>query len=266
MKEQKEQSFWEHLEVLRWHLIRSVIAVIVIAILAMIYNEFIFDKIILAPKNPDFITNKLLCWFGNKVNIDYFCNNHLNLKLINTDMSGQLTTSIWVAIMAGLICSIPYILWEFWRFVKPALNEKERKYSRGFVLVTSLLFLSGVLFSYFLILPLTVNFLGSYQVSQSVENLPNISSYISTISTLTLGTGLVFEFPILVYFLTKIGIITPAFLSKQRRYIIVIILIIAAIITPPDVFSQIMVSIPLYALYEISIIISRRVMKKKLLK
>jgi len=258
-----EMSFWEHIEALRWHFIRSAIAIIIMATLALIYNEFIFDEIILAPKEQGFITNKLLCWLGNKINVEYFCLNNLNLKIINTNMSGQLTTSIWVSIIAGLILAIPYVLWEFWRFVKPALKEKERKYSRGFVFITSFLFLTGVAFSYFLIVPLTVNFLGTYKVSESVENYISLNSYISTVTNLSFATGLVFEFPILVYFLTKIGILTPGFLSKQRRYIIVIILIIAAIITPPDVFSQIMVSIPLYGLFELSIFISRIAYKRR---
>jgi sec-independent protein translocase protein TatC len=258
-----ELSFWEHFEALRWHLFRSSIAIVIMSTIALIYNKFIFDKIILAPKEQGFISNKILCWFGNKINVEYFCLNNLNLKIINTSMSGQLTTSLGVSIITGFILSVPYILWEFWRFVKPALKEKERKYSRNFVFVTSSLFLTGVVFSYFLIVPLTVNFLGSYKVSESVENYISLNSYISTITTLSFATGLVFEFPILVYFLTKIGIITPNFLSKQRRYIIVLILIIAAIITPPDVFSQIMVSIPLYALFELSIFISRIVYKKR---
>jgi sec-independent protein translocase protein TatC len=258
-----EMSFWEHLEALRWHFIRSAIAILVMATIALIYNKFIFDEIILAPKRQGFITNRLLCWFGNKIHVEYFCVNNLNLKIINTDMSGQLTTSIWVSLIAGLIFATPYILWEFWKFVKPALKEKERKYSRNFVFVTSSLFLTGIIFSYFLIVPLTVNFLGTYKVSESVENYISLNSYISTVTTLSFATGLVFEFPIFVYFLTKIGLITPHFLSKQRRYIIVIILIIAAIITPPDVFSQIMVSIPLYGLFELSIFISRMVYRRK---
>jgi len=262
-KPESEMTFWDHLEALRWHFIRSAIAIVVLATLALIYNDFIFTNIILAPKESSFITNKMLCWFGNQINVDYFCINSMNLKIINTSMAGQLTISIWVSLIGGLIVSIPYILWEFWRFVKPALNEKEIKYSRGFVLVTSSLFLIGVLFSYFLIVPLTVNFLGSYKVSPSVENYINLDSYISTVTSLSFATGLVFEFPILVYFLTKIGIITPQFLTKQRRYIVIIILVVGAIITPPDVFSQVMVSIPLYGLYELSIVISKRVYKNK---
>jgi sec-independent protein translocase protein TatC len=256
-------SFWEHLESLRWHIVRIAIVIIGLSVLGIIFNEFIFDNVILAPKQSDFITNRLLCFLGDKIHIEYFCNQALGMKIINTQMSGQLTISIWVAIIAGLVVAVPYVLWEFWRFIKPALNEKEKKYSKGFVIITSSLFLGGVIFAYFLIVPLTVRFLGSYQVSPGVENYISLDSYISTVTTLSFATGLIFEFPILVFFLTKIGIITPQFLIKQRRYIIVIILVVAAIITPPDVFSQIMVSIPLYGLFEMSIYISRRVYKTR---
>jgi sec-independent protein translocase protein TatC len=258
-----EMSFWEHLESLRWHFIRSIVVIITLAIVAFVYNDFIFSEIILAPKEPNFLTNKFFCWFGGIVHVDYLCINNISLKLINTEMSGQLTLSVYVSIIAGLIVAIPYVLWEIWQFVKPALSKKERRYSSGFVYITSFLFLTGVIFSYYVIVPLTVNFLGTYQVSNTVENYISLSSYISTVSTLCFSTGLVFLFPIFVYFLTKIGIITPSFLSKNRKYIIVIILIIAAIITPPDVFSQIMVTIPLYALYELSIYVSRMVYRKK---
>ena len=162
-----------------------------------------------------------------------------------------------------MILAVPYILWEIWRFIKPALKENEVKYSRSFVLVTSSLFLTGVLFAYFLVVPLMVNFLGKYRVSESVDNFVTLSSYIGTVTNLTFSVGLVFEFPILVFFLTKIGILNPAFLRKYRRHIIVVILIIAAIITPPDMFSQILVSIPLYGLYELSIYVSQRIYKRK---
>lgn len=263
-KSSDEMSFWEHLESLRWHFIRSIVVIITLAIVAFIYNDFIFSNIILAPKEPGFLTNKFFCWLGGKVDVDFLCINNISLKLINTEMSGQLTLSVYISIISGLIVAIPYVLWEIWRFVKPALNQKERRYSSGFVYVTSFLFLTGVVFSYYVIVPLTVNFLGTYQVNSSVENYISLSSYISTVLTLCFSTGLVFLFPILVFFLTKIGIITPSFLSKNRKYIIVIILIIAAIITPPDVFSQVMVTIPLYTLYELSIYVSRAVYKKKI--
>lgn len=259
-------SFWEHLESLRWHFIRSIVVIIILSVVAYIYHDFVFDTIILAPKEPNFLTNEFFCWLGGKVDVDYLCINSTPIKIINTEMSGQFTLSIWISVIVGLILSVPYILWEIWRFVKPALTEKEIKYSYSFVFVTALLFLIGVVFSYFLIVPLTVNFLGTYKVSNGVDNLITLRSYISTVTTLSFSTGLVFLFPVLVFFLTKFGIITPKFLTKNRKYIIVVILIIAAIITPPDIFSQIMVTIPLYALYELSIYVSRFVYKRKKVK
>ena len=258
-----EMSFWDHLEALRWHLIRSVIAILVFTTLGLIFKDFLFDTIILAPKRSDFITNRILCWLGQKFNIDYFCVNDFNLKLINTEMAGQFTTYMNVSIVAGLILAIPFILWEIWKFIKPALKEKEIRYSKSFVLVTSVLFFSGVLFAYFVVVPMMVNFLGKYKVSESVDNYINLGSYIGTVTNLTFAVGCIFEFPVLVYFLTKVGILNPAFLRKYRRHIIVLILIIAAIITPPDMFSQILVSIPLYGLYEMSIYISQRIYNKR---
>jgi sec-independent protein translocase protein TatC len=178
-------------------------------------------------------------------------------------MAGQFNMHIFISIVTGLILTVPYFLWELWRFIKPALSENERKHSGGFVIITSFLFLIGVVFSYFLIVPLTINFLGTYYVSENVENYFTLSSYINTITSLTFATGIVFELPVMVYFLTRIGILTPKFLKKYRRHAIVIILIIAAIITPPDVFSQTMVAIPLYLLFEISIYICKIVYRKK---
>jgi sec-independent protein translocase protein TatC len=178
-------------------------------------------------------------------------------------MAGQFTTYMNVSIVAGLILAIPFILWEIWKFIKPALKEKEIRYSKSFVLVTSVLFFSGVLFAYFVVVPMMVNFLGKYKVSESVDNYINLGSYIGTVTNLTFAVGCIFEFPVLVYFLTKVGILNPAFLRKYRRHIIVLILIIAAIITPPDMFSQILVSIPLYGLYEMSIYISQRIYNKR---
>lgn len=256
-------SFWEHLESLRWHFIRIIIVVIILAIVAYIFSDFIFDHIILAPKNSNFLTNEFFCWLGGKVNVDYLCINSTPVRIINTEMSGQFTISIYISIIAGVIMSIPYILWEIWRFVKPALTKKERRYSSSFVYITSVLFLIGLVFGYYIIVPLTVNFFVTYQVSNDVQNYIALNSYISTVSTLCFSTGLVFLFPILVFFLTKIGIMKPSLLTKNRKYIIVIILIIAAIITPPDVFSQTMVAIPMYALYELSIYVSKFVYRKR---
>lgn len=256
-------SFWEHLEELRGHIIRSVAAILVLSIIAFVNKKIIFDYVILAPKDPHFITNRFFCKVGELLSLDGLCMSDFNLLLQNINMSGQFMMHIYISIVSGLVVAAPYILWEFWRFVKPALHSKEQKYSRGAVLASSGLFITGVLFSYYIIVPLTINFFGSYQISESVVNQINLNSYISTIVSVTLATGLVFELPILVYFLTKIGILTPAFMKKSRKYMLIIVLTIAAIITPPDVFSQILVSFPLLLLYEVSIWISGRVYRNK---
>ncbi len=269
-KNEKEMSFLEHLEELRWHIIRSVLAIFLFMIIAFIFKSFIFDTIILAPKSPDFITSKLLCRFGHFLNEKFdaesfsaLCLNTKPLQLINIKMSGQLTTHIAVAMVAGVILAFPVILWEFWQFFKPALHSNEARYAQGAVMAASLLFFTGVLFGYFILSPLSFHFLGSYEISPEVTNQINVRSYIGTLSSLCLATGAIFELPILAFFLTKIGLVTPAFLRKYRKHAIVVIFILSAIITPPDVFSQTLVSIPLLILYEVSIVISGRVMKKK---
>jgi len=260
---EKDMSFWDHLEELRKHIFRSLAAVLVFSILAFIGKKYIFDVIILAPKEPDFITNRLLCKLGELLSVDALCIGQLSLSIQNINMSGQFMMHLYVSMVAGLIIGMPYIIFEIWRFIMPALHPTEKKYSRGAVFASSLLFISGVLFSYFLILPLTINFLGSYQISPDVPNQIQLNSYISTIVSVTIAVGIVFELPILIYFLTKVGVVTPAFLKKNRKYMFVIVLILSAIITPPDVFSQILVCIPLIGLYEMSIKISQKVYKKR---
>lgn len=260
---EKEMSFWEHLEELRWHLVRAVIVLLALAIGAFIMREFIFDVIVLAPKDPEFISYRALCALGKLIHTDALCISTEPLKIINIQMSGQFMVHLYISLMAALVIAFPYLLWEIWSFIRPALLPKEKKYSRGLVFFSTLLFIIGMLFSYFLIVPLTINFFSSYQVSESVANSITLSSYISTVVSLTLATGLVFELPIVVFFLTKIGLLTPAFMKKSRKYVLVILLTIAAIITPPDIFSQILVTIPLMLLYELSIFISARVVKRK---
>jgi sec-independent protein translocase protein TatC len=266
----KELTFWEHLEELRWHLVRSIAAVIILAVIAFLSKDFIFNNIILAPKSSEFITNRMLCEFGrflsnlwSVISASAFCISDFDLKIINIKLAGQFLTHFYISIFAGIIISVPYIIWEIWRFIKPALYDNEQKHTRGAVFWSSFLFLSGVLFSYYLIVPLAILFLGSYNVSDNVENQIALSSYISTVVTLSFAVGLVFELPIFVYFFTKVGLITPAFLRKNRRGMIVIVLILAAIITPADVFSQILVAIPLVGLYEISILVSDRIYRKR---
>lgn len=258
-----EMSFLEHLEELRWHIIRSILAIVILMIAAFLFKDFIFNKVILAPKNPGFFTNRLLCNLGKILHTDLLCINSKPFELINIKMAGQLTTHIAVSMVAGLIVAFPYVLWEFWKFFRPALYPTEKQHARGAVLAATLLFFTGVLFGYYLLSPLSVHFLTTYEISPEVTNQINIRSYIGTLSSICLATGLVFEVPIITFFLTKIGIITPEFLVKYRRYAVVIIFILSAIITPPDVFSQVLVGIPLLLLYEVGIIISRRVVKQR---
>ncbi len=260
---EKEMSFLEHLEELRWHIIRSISSIVIFTVLAFTQKNFIFNNIILAPKNPDFFTNRTLCKIGHFLNTDLLCINTKPFELISIKMSGQLTTHFAVSIVAGLIIAMPYVFWEFWRFIKPALYPHERKYARGAAGIAGFLFFLGVIFGYFIIVPLSIHFLGSYRISDQVVNQIYIRSYIGTISSVVLASGLIFEFPLIALFLTQIGVITPSFMIKYRKHSIVVLLILAAIITPPDIFSQILVSLPLMGLYEIGILISKAVYKRK---
>ncbi|MDQ3190056.1 MAG: twin-arginine translocase subunit TatC [Bacteroidota bacterium] len=262
-----EMSFLEHLEALRWHLMRAAIAVGVFTIAAFINKSFVFDSVILAPKNVDFWTYGFLCDVSKAVFLEgALCISEIPFTLINIDMSGQFSTHILVSIISGIVVAFPYIVWELWRFIMPALLPAEKKYSVGVIFSISFLFLTGILFGYYFVAPLSVNFLGSYQVSVAVANQISLLSYISTISTITLASGLVFELPVLVYILTKIGLLTPLFMRTYRKHSIIVILILSAIITPPDISSQILVSIPILFLYEISIYISAVTLKKQLKK
>jgi sec-independent protein translocase protein TatC len=261
-----EMSFLDHLEALRWHLFRAAIAVISLALALFFFKEFLFDGVLLAPKQPNFLTYRVLCALGNRIGLgEELCVSVIPFSLISTDISAQFTTHMWVAFIGGVVVAFPYIVWELWRFIKPALTVKERTFARGIVFYTSLLFLTGILFGYYIITPMTVNFLGSYQVSEQVKNTITLDSFISTVTTMTLITGIVFELPIVVYFLSKIGILTPKFMRTYRRHAVVVILILAAVITPTsDATTLMLVAIPLYFLYEISILVSAYVLKGKL--
>jgi sec-independent protein translocase protein TatC len=257
-----EMSFLDHLEVLRWVLIRSTIAILVGAVLAYNYSGFIFDVIIFGPKNADFVTYRLFCEMAIKYGLDQsFCITELPFTIQNRTMEGQFSMLIWTSITAGFIIAFPFILWELWKFVGPALYEKEKKNIKYFIFLASLLFFIGVAFGYFVLVPLSINFLTNLTVSSMVQNQIDIDSYIGLVKSTSLATGLVFELPIVIYFLSRLGLVTPKFLRDYRRYAYLIILIIAAIVTPPDVISQMIVTIPLVILYEISIFISKFVNK-----
>jgi sec-independent protein translocase protein TatC len=263
MEEKGEMTFLQHLEELRWHIIRSVLAVVVFGILAFLCKTFIFDTILMSPSNENFWTNRMLCELGHKVNALSLCINKTPLVLQNNQVSGMFMAHIKISIIAGLILAFPYIFFEFWRFVKPALYQNEQKHSSGAIFYISFLFLLGIVFGYFLITPLSINFLYNYKVSEVVRNIPTLSSYVSLITSIALASGILFELPVLVYFLSKIGLVTSDFMKRYRKHSVIVILLVAGIITPPDIFSQVMVSIPLLLLYEISIGISRRVEKQR---
>lgn len=264
-KNTNEMSFLDHLEDLRWLLIRCTVAILVGAIVAFFFTDFIFDNIIFGPKDPNFVTYKWFCEASKFLGSDGdgFCNLKMNFSVQSRVMSGQLNAHIWTAITAGFIIAFPIILWELWKFISPALYDKERKGAKLFIFISSILFFIGVLFGYFIITPLSINFLAGYEISSQIHNDIDLDSYISLIRSTAISCGLVFELPIIMFFLSKMGLVTPVFLRKYRRYAIVIILIIAAIVTPPDVVSQITVSIPLLILYEVSIFISGWVLKTK---
>ncbi len=256
-------SFLEHLEVMRWHLLRSLLAIVIIALVAFVFKDIVFDKIILAPKEPPFPTNRWLCQLGEILNLKRLCINSDPFKLQTVKMAEQFSMHIIVSLVAGIVVAFPYIFWEFWRFIVPALYEKEKRTASGAVFYTSLLFLLGVGFGYYIISPLSVNFLGNYRVSESVISAPTLRSYVQTITSVVLAAGIVFQLPILVYFLSKVGLVTPKFLKRYRRHSIILIVTLSAIITPPDVFSQVLVAMPLLVLYEIGIVISKRITRQQ---
>lgn len=261
-KEGGEMSFLDHLEELRWLLVRSSAAIAIGAVIAFTFSREIFDEIIFAPLKGDFITYRFFCELANRYGLDKsFCIQEIPLIIQSRTMDGQFSTDIWTAIVAGLIIAFPFILWELWKFIRPALYEKERKGAVSFITGTSLLFFLGVLFGYYLIMPLSINFLANYKISEIVHNNIDLDSYLSVVKTTVISCGLAFEMPVIIFFLAKLGLVTASYLRKYRRYAVVIILLVAAIVTPPDVVSQLTVTIPLMILYEASILIAARTNK-----
>ncbi|MCS7004313.1 MAG: twin-arginine translocase subunit TatC [Cytophagales bacterium] len=259
MNVDKEMSFLDHLEELRWHLIRSIIAILIFTVAAFFSKYYIFHVIIFGPSRPDFITYRVLCKLSEYFQTPALCINSLPFTLQSRTMTGQFTMHITSSVVVGLICAFPYVFWEIWRFVKPGLYPHEQRVSRYATFFVSFLFLSGVLFGYFIITPISINFLVNYQIDESIRNDIDIISYIQTIIMIVLACGVMFQLPIVVYFLSKIGIVTPALMKNYFRHAVVIILIVSAVITPPDVFSQILVALPVTILYAFSILISAKV-------
>ncbi|MCH8902498.1 MAG: twin-arginine translocase subunit TatC [Bacteroidetes bacterium] len=257
-------TFLDHLEELRWNLIRGLIAIIACTIFVFVHKYFVFEHILLAPKSPEFLTFRALCKFSHLVGLgDRLCLNTVSFTVINIKLAGQFLMHIKSSFVLGFVLSSPYIIWEVWRFIKPALHKKEKRYSRGMVFYCSSLFIIGVLFGYFILTPFSVNFLGTYNVSRNVANTIDLGSFISTLTSLVLVSGIIFELPIFTYFLSKIGLVTPTLMRKYRKHALIVILIVSAIITPPDVISQLIIWFPLYFLFEISILISARVVRRQ---
>ncbi len=264
MSDEKEMSFLDHLEELRWHIVRSITAIMVCMVVAFFFTTWIFQNIIFAPTNINFITFKWLCDLGHLTGaVDTLCAKAFPFKIQSRYMTGQFTMQVLSAFVIGFIVSFPYVFWEIWRFVKPGLRLNERQNSSGAVFAVSFLFLLGISFGYFILCPMMTWFFASYSISDVIVNEFDITSYVSTFVALVFGSGLLFQLPVVVYFMTKVGLLTPKFMRTYRRHAIIVILIIGAIVTPPDPLSQVLISLPLFLLYEISIFISAYVVRQK---
>ena len=258
-----EMSFLDHLEELRWHLIRSLTAIFVFAIAAFVSKGIIFGEIILGPSKPSFWTYRMLCNLSEILNSDALCISELPFIIQSRQMTGQFSMHITSSFVIGLICAFPYAFWEIWRFVKPGLYDKERKAATGATFYVSLLFFMGVFFGYFVVTPISINFLSNYQIDPSILNEFDIISYVSTVTTLVLACALLFQLPIVVYFATKAGLVSSSLLKTYRKHSIIVILMLSAVLTPPDPFSQVLIAIPLGLLYQLSILIAIKLEKKE---
>ena len=262
--EGKEMTFLDHLEELRWHIIRSVASILVFTIIAWTYQKEIFGGIIMAPSKSEFWTNRMLCKLADLTGIEGLCFKQADFILQSREVSGQFMMALTQSIIVGLMFAFPYFFWEIWRFVKPGLKMKEAKAASGAVFWVSLLFFMGVAFGYYVVSPMAINFLASFKLDESIQNQFDITDYLSLLSTMTLACGVTFQLPMIAYVLSQVGVLTPAFMRDYRRHAIVVILILAAIITPsPDMISQLLVTVPLLGLYEVSILVSARVVKRR---
>lgn len=258
MKEsERKMSFLEHLEELRWRLVRSAIAVLIIAIVLWIFQEWIMEHLFLSMKSKEFVTFRKMCeWFG-------VCVGDIPVRTQSTSMTGQFSYALMTSIMGGFVLSFPYVFWQIWSFVKPGLKTTEKKMVKGIVFYVSLLFFTGILFGYFVVAPLCVQFFGAFQIADEIENIFTINSYMSTILSTVFYSGLLFLLPIVTYIFSKLGIMSADFLRKYRKHAIIGILILAAIITPPDLISQVIVGLPIWLLYEVGILIAARIDAKR---
>ncbi|HTR28853.1 MAG TPA: twin-arginine translocase subunit TatC [Puia sp.] len=260
----EEMSFIEHLDVLRGHLFKSALAVAIGAIVIAIYNKFIVQRVLMGPTNPDFWTYTNLCKLSRRLGLGTkLCMTNIHVTMISTEVTGQFNIYFNVLLIGGFIIAFPYVFWQFWKFTKPALKPNELRNTRGVIFWVSLLFFLGVLFGYFIIAPYTINFFSNFSLDPKIANTWTVGNYFNTITPLILGAGLAFQLPLVMYFLAKVGVVGSAYLRRVRKYAILIMLIVAGIITPPDMLSQIVVTLPLMLLYEISIVLCVRVEKRE---
>jgi len=265
-EEEEGMSFLDHLEALRWHLLRAVTAVLIFTVVAFIAKDFVFGVLILGPSKVDFFTYRVLCELGNFLGIPALCINELPFTLQSRQMTGQFSMHMTASMVVGLIAAFPYLFYEVWKFISPGLYAQERNAARGAVFFVSFLFLSGASFGYFVLSPLSINFLANYQLDSTIANEFDITSYVSTLSMLVLASAIMFQLPVVVYFLSMSGLVTSKMLQSYRRHSIVVILIVSAIITPPDVVSQMLIAMPILVLYEVGILIAKRLEKKRALR
>lgn len=265
-EQEDEMSFLDHLEALRWHILRSLAAIIILMVVAFFSKRLLFHDIILAPSRPDFWTYRLLCKLSVILDQPFLCVEKLSFIIQSRTLTGQFTTHIGVSFVAGLVIAFPYVFWEIWQFVKPGLYPKERAMTRGSVFYVSLLFFMGISFGYWILSPLSINFLANYQIDESIQNEIDLLSYIEMLVMMVLACGLMFQLPMVVLVLAKAGLVTADFLRMYRRHAILIIVVIAAILTPsPDMFSQVIVALPIYMLFEMSILLAARVERQSAL-
>ena len=253
-------SFFDHLEELRWHILRSAAAIIFFTVAAFVNKHIIFDILLFGPSKPDFPTYKFLCNLSESLGLgDKLCISNINFEIINLEMAGQFLVHLKTSFAVGIVVAFPYAFWEIWRFVKPGLYDKEIRHTRWIVFFSSLLFFSGVAFGYFILMPFAVNFFSNYSISGSVANQFSLTNYSGFITMFVLASGILFELPMVVYFLSKLGLVTPELMREHRKHAFIAILILSALITPADVGTQLLVATPVYFLYEVSIFISKRV-------
>jgi len=252
-------TFWEHLEALRWSILRVLMVLVALLVVLFGFRDFLFNRVIFLPLSSDFALYHFLCWLAGVLGAPGFCPGEFHLQLINIDISGQFMAHIGATFSVALVLSVPYLLYEFWRFISPALYPGERRHVGLVFLSSSFLFYLGAVVSYFLVFPLTIRFLGTYQVSELVPNQISLQSYLSTLYILVFAMGLMFEMPVLAYFLSRLGVVNRQLLSRVRNYALVIILVLAAVITPTtDPFTMLVVALPLYLLYEVSILVAKK--------